>query len=83
MKSYLQSNQPLITKREAQRLRKEYSVVEMYYLQKKKRGVIAKALRLSPDEVTKIIEKFKKDLGRVVDKLASDEQLAHASANYD
>jgi hypothetical protein len=49
-----------------------------------KRGAIAKALKLSPDEVTKIIERFKKDLRRVVEKLESDEQLAQlSSVNYD
>lgn len=70
MKNYLSANEDKISKREAQRLRKEYSALEMYYLEDKKRAVIAKALRVSPDDVTKIIEKFKRDLRKVANSVA-------------
>ena len=38
----------------------------MYYIQQEKRGKIAKALKLTPEEVTKIVEKFKRDVNKVV-----------------
>jgi DNA-binding transcriptional regulator LsrR (DeoR family) len=55
-----------LPKRQAQRLEKEYKALEMYYIQQEKRGKIAKALKLTPEEVTKIVEKFKRDVNKVV-----------------
>jgi DNA-binding transcriptional regulator LsrR (DeoR family) len=43
----------------------------MYYQENIKRGKIAKALRLSADEVTGIVEKFKKGMKNVVEELES------------
>jgi DNA-binding transcriptional regulator LsrR (DeoR family) len=43
----------------------------MYYQENIKRGKIAKTLRLSADEVTGIVEKFKKGMKNVVEELES------------
>ena len=37
----------------------------MYYVKEMKRGQIAKALKLSPQQVTEIVEKFKRDMTKL------------------
>ena len=81
LKNSLTANENQIPKRQAQRLRKEYSAIEMYFFEEKKRGVIAKALGLSPDEVGKIIKKFKRDLNQVVEALTLEKEKAQTTSN--
>ena len=65
LKTSLRETEAQVPKRQAQKLRKEYQALEMYYVKEMKRGQIAKALRLSPQQVTEIVEKFKRDMAKI------------------
>jgi hypothetical protein len=73
LRTSLSEKQDQLPKRQAQKLRKEYEALQMYYLQQIKRGSIAKALKLSPQQVSEIIEKFKRDMRKLVQAHGQEE----------
>ncbi len=46
-------------------MRKEYSVLEMYFIKGMKPRQIVSAIKMGASEVDKIVQKFKKDCRRV------------------
>lgn len=55
VKSALDLDKDQLPKRQAQRLRKEYTVLDMYFNQKIKTGRIASAVKMSAQEVGYIV----------------------------